>query len=612
MWSAKSVNVACALGLGALGSAEFLRSQFKSPSDSSKEQRLGGVRHYFGRGLVNCQAGSEEAGGAGDGTAETPRRLPEQLIVFAKYPVPGTCKTRLADVLGPSGAALAYKDMAEDTLETAAELNETRGTHVNVFFTGCKTPDFRQWVKWVFPNLTKPFWSLTKQPVGNLGERLAYAFGSAFVSGSKVVAAIGSDCPSVTSEVLEKALNLLQERAAIDDGTQNPLCVLGKAKDGGYYLVGLSEECGKIFEGISWSSDRVFEETVRRCKENGVDVAVLEEELEDVDDGKQLKMWEEVRVEHHPHRSSRCLREDAISLGVVIPTLNEESSIASLLRDLVDKAEGEATKEIRIVVADGGSEDGTRVAVERFQQELEEQAKKQKQAEQQRKKGSGGLLWGGKAKTNETSCEKEFSSSRSVKVEIVDAVGGRGWQLNEGASAAGDVDLLLFLHADSRVQKGYDVAISCALLSDPLVSLGAFRFLVDRDGASGLRSRLLSVVEWGVRWRCTQLGLPFGDQGFFLRRESFEKVGRFRSDHPIFEDFELAGRLRQTGKVVVAEVPLTVSRRRWDKHGVFKVTFLNSYFIALYKMGMSPAKLYKRYYGRDAPECPHAKEAPEV
>ena len=231
-----------------------------------------------------------------------------------------------------------------------------------------------------------------------------------------------------------------------------------------------------------------------------------------------------------------------LSLCVVIPTLNEEEAVGELVRRL-----GEAGAE-RVVVADGGSSDRTRTL------------------------------------------------AREAGADVVTSGPGRGTQQAAGAAGARE-DLLLFLHADTRLGAGALGAIREAFEEPELGYAG----LSQRIEAAGLFYRL---VERAANRR-TARGVIFGDSGLVCRRELYERVGGFAA-LPLFEDVELSGRLARSAPFRrIEQAELVISARRWRKEGALRVTLRNWMLRLGYACGVSPARLARSYAAHNAPRPGH-------
>jgi rSAM/selenodomain-associated transferase 2 len=219
-------------------------------------------------------------------------------------------------------------------------------------------------------------------------------------------------------------------------------------------------------------------------------------------------------------------------ISVIIPTLNEAAVIEKTLKGLPPRGDVE-----RIVV-DGGSSDGT----------------------------------------------AELAKRHADKVLMTEA--GRGRQMNAGAREARG-DILLFLHADARLPGLAHEAVSRAL-DDPAVVGGAFRLAIDSS------RRALRMVAMFANGRTRLTGIPYGDQGIFVRRSVFEQLSGF-PEWPLLEDLEFSRRIKAAGKVVILSQPITVSSRRWDKEGIGYSTLRNQIFVLLYFLGVSPSRLARWY-----------------
>lgn len=160
--------------------------------------------------------------------------------------------------------------------------------------------------------------------------------------------------------------------------------------------------------------------------------------------------------------------------------------------------------------------------------------------------------------------------------------------MNAGAKIAGG-DLLLFLHADSMIPRPYAQWIKEILraMQDPDVVGGAFRLEISSP------SFFLKYVSKAANLRSALLGLPYGDQGIFVRSDIFKALGGY-PDWPLMEDVHFVRQLKKRGKTVLLKTALATSARRWDR-GPIARSLRNSLLLALYFMGVCPARLARWY-----------------
>jgi len=170
-------------------------------------------------------------------------------------------------------------------------------------------------------------------------------------------------------------------------------------------------------------------------------------------------------------------------------------------------------------------------------------------------------------------------------------VAGRGIQQNAGADVARG-DVVLFLHADNWLEPQAGRQIS-QLLGDGKWSVGAFAQAIDAEGP------VYRWLERGNAMRARRLGLAYGDQGIFLRRELFQQLGGFAPVR-LMEDVDLMQRLRRRREpVAVLPGPIHVSPRRWQQHGVVQQTLRNWSLLTAFHLGVSPDYLAGLYeHGR--------------
>ena len=165
---------------------------------------------------------------------------------------------------------------------------------------------------------------------------------------------------------------------------------------------------------------------------------------------------------------------------------------------------------------------------------------------------------------------------------------GRARQMNAGAAVARG-EVLIFLHADTRLPENALRAVSTALESDEYVG-GAF------DLGIGSDRFIFKVIARVASYRSRLTRIPYGDQAFFLRKDYFEKIDGFR-ELPIMEDVEFMCRIKKRGdKICILTDKVSTAPRRWEKEGILYCTLRNWIIILLYFLGVSPRTL-QHYYG---------------
>jgi rSAM/selenodomain-associated transferase 1 len=183
--------------------------------------------------------------------------ISEQLIIFTRYPEPGKAKTRLIPVLGKEGAANLHRLMAQRTIANARSLQNYRPLSIAIHYTGSSHQLMQDWLG------TNMIYH--QQSEGDLGTRMSAAFQTSFNLGIDKVAIIGTDCPKLKPDIIAKAFDELSDRDV----------VLGPAKDGGYYLIGLRRTIPELLHGIQWGTSAVFSDTVAIAKKLDLSIAVL-------------------------------------------------------------------------------------------------------------------------------------------------------------------------------------------------------------------------------------------------------------------------------------------------------------------------------------------------
>lgn len=219
-------------------------------------------------------------------------------------------------------------------------------------------------------------------------------------------------------------------------------------------------------------------------------------------------------------------------VSIVIPTLDEAAALPGLLDHLAS-----LPGEFEVIVADGGSRDGT------------------------------------------------SAIARELGVRVVDAPRGRAAQQNAGAAAATG-DVLVFLHADSRLPRSAHASLAHAL-GDASVVGGNFRLRFDGGDAF---SRVLGA--WYAAQR--RLGVWYGDSTIWVRPDVFAALGGFPA-LPIMEDYALVRALRGAGATPCLPGPATTSGRRWRSLGVARTVASWIVIRWLFLAGVPPARLARLY-----------------
>jgi rSAM/selenodomain-associated transferase 2 len=227
-----------------------------------------------------------------------------------------------------------------------------------------------------------------------------------------------------------------------------------------------------------------------------------------------------------------------LRLAVVIPTLNEAARLAITLRSVRDQGD----KLAQVVVADGGSTDGTQALAESF----------------------------------------------GAKV-IVSPRRGRGHQI-AAAVAQLDEEVVLVVHADMSLPVGALALVRRRLADDPACLGGCFGHRFDSP------KLFFRLVEWWDRRRARK-GTSYGDQAQFFRRDRLKDHGGF-PDQPIMEDIELGHRLAREGRVVYLDFPVIVSARRFERLGCWRTVLTNLGLRLAYWRGgpRTCGAIYRRYY----------------
>jgi rSAM/selenodomain-associated transferase 2 len=225
-----------------------------------------------------------------------------------------------------------------------------------------------------------------------------------------------------------------------------------------------------------------------------------------------------------------------MKLSVIMPVLNEAAGIEEALRALAPlRARG-----VEVVVADGGSSDAT------------------------------------------------VALAHPLVDVVIAAPRGRGIQMNAGAAASRG-DVLLFLHADTRLPVDAD-----ALIRDGFVRSGreAGRFWGRFDVRIAGAHPLFPIIAAMMNLRSRITGIATGDQATFMSRSAF---GPGFPDIALMEDIAMTQRLKHAGPPLCIASAVVTSGRRWEKHGVMRTILLMWWLRLAYFLGANPNWLARRY-----------------
>jgi len=190
------------------------------------------------------------------------------LLIFVKNLVPGETKTRLAKSIGNKKALQVYQRLVEHT----HDVTRTLPVNKEVWYSEKE----EQKDIWDHGGFTKRV-----QKGDDLGYKMTDAFKTSFEKSASKVVIIGSDSAEIDAEIIEEAFEKLAENDV----------VVGPARDGGYYLLGMNKFHPQLFEGVEWSTDKVLHSTLETVEQLGLTYTKLKP-LNDVD---TIEDWLEVK-----------------------------------------------------------------------------------------------------------------------------------------------------------------------------------------------------------------------------------------------------------------------------------------------------------------------------
>jgi len=182
------------------------------------------------------------------------------------------------------------------------------------------------------------------------------------------------------------------------------------------------------------------------------------------------------------------------------------------------------------------------------------------------------------------SCDRTREVAETEGAAVLSCPPSRGAQQGAGARLATG-EWLVFLHADTWLEAGW--ADDIRGLGPGAVG-GAFRLAIDGPG------RGYRLVEATVALRCRFFALPFGDQGLFVRRAVYDRMGGIAA-LPLMEDVDFVRRLKGEGRLTLAPRRAFTSPRRWQRLGLVGAAVRNWGLLGLYAAGVSPARLARLY-----------------
>jgi len=445
------------------------------------------------------------------------------LVLLAKPPQRGRAKSRLAAELGEGAAARAARAMLLDSWQHLAR--ELPGAERR-FATSAASSQY--------PLLLPEPERVVDQGLGDLGQRMARLLADALATHPRAIL-LGTDAPGRPLGHLRAA------RALLDDHE----LVLGACEDGGFWCLAGRADVPALrdptwLDGLRWDRDDTAAQVRARATSLGLRVGDAPAWF-DLDHAADLKRFPERAAREHAPRLHALLHDDPCTdpLSVVVPALNEGALLARALDALAEQP-----GPLEIVVADGGSSDGSLAAL-----------------------------------------------APRDDVLLLRAPAGRGSQLAAGC-AQSTGEHVLVLHVDTRLPPGATDLVRATLL-DGRHAAGAFVIHTRAEpGRPNLAGPLLRLAD--LRSRVTRH--PYGDQAMFFTRALYDAVGGFRA-LPIMEDYDLSRRLARRTRMARLRPPVSVSGR-WIQRRPLRSFVLMRVLPPLFRLGVDPERLARVYRRR--------------
>ena len=196
------------------------------------------------------------------------------LLIFTRNPELGKCKTRLAATIGDSAALDVYKFLLGHTVKITSNLQAEKYVYYSEEI----------WQKDVWSN---SIFTKKLQSGHDLGARMMNAFAEGFEAGFKKIIVIGSDMFDLSQEDLKDAFGQLEHHDF----------VVGPAKDGGYYLLGMKKMKPILFENKKWGTSSVLEDTLATIKNENYTLLPIKNDVDLYEDIKNIEAFEPF-IEH--------------------------------------------------------------------------------------------------------------------------------------------------------------------------------------------------------------------------------------------------------------------------------------------------------------------------
>lgn len=192
------------------------------------------------------------------------------LLIFTRNPEPGKCKTRLAAVIGDEAALEIYKFLLRHTVSVTRDLRLTKRV--------CYTENIQQDDYW-----DRHIYQKVLQEGNDLGERMLRAFKQGFAEGYDKIIIIGSDLYDLNTTDIEEAFDRLDSADY----------VLGPARDGGYYLLGMRAADPRLFTGKKWGSFTVLEATLKDLENKSLALLPVKNDIDVYEDIRDIPVFKQ-------------------------------------------------------------------------------------------------------------------------------------------------------------------------------------------------------------------------------------------------------------------------------------------------------------------------------